>query len=438
MKEEWKDKLQCSMADFEEAAPEGLWQDIEERLSANDVVIGKAERRKPMRRTMVVGILAAAACAACVVGFFLDREKVEGGSGDFTAKTQNAKSEYIEQGGEKHLAQTTANTSGASPEAGVAVVASLKGSEKHHGVIVSSDVEETAVDVDAVRETTVDEALPEKKETEKSSGEDKKSIVVNKSYASNSRHDSYGGKQKSMNVTHDNEDLSDKFSASLFASNSMSRGGSGTGVQLLASNVYNDAVFSSNPMGREGQPPGYYVGESEDESVDHHHPIRVGLSVRYSLTKRWGIETGLVYSYLSSDISQGEEDNINKTEQKLHFVGIPLNVDYSLWSNRIFNVYAIGGGMVEKNVKGTSTAICRLNGNTQSTSDYKTKMKELQWSVNAALGVQVNFNKEIGMYLEPGVDYYFDNGSALKTYYTEKPFSFNLKLGLRYTISSNK
>ena len=94
--------------------------------------------------------------------------------------------------------------------------------------------------------------------------------------------------------------------------------------------------------------------------------------------------------------------------------------------------------MVEKNVKGTSTATCRLNGNTQSTSDYKTKMKELQWSVNAALGVQVNFNKEIGMYLEPGVGYYFDNGSALKTYYTEKPFSFNLKLGLRYTISSNK
>ena len=438
MKEEWKDKLQCSMADFEEAVPEGLWQDIEERLSANDVVIGKAERRKPMRRTMVAGILATAACAACVVGFFLDREKVEVGSGDFTAKTQNAKLEYIEQGGVKHLAQNTANTSGVSPKATVAVVASQKSSEKHGGVMVSPDVEGASVDADAVRETTVDEALPEKKETEKTSGEDNKSIVENKSYASNSRHDSYGGKQKTMNVTHGKEDLSDRFSASLFASNSMSRGGSGTGVQLLASNVYNDAVFSSNPMGREGKMPGYYVGESEDESVDHHYPIRVGLSVRYSLAKRWGIETGLVYSYLSSDISQGEGDNSNKTEQKLHFVGIPLNVDYSLWSNRIFNVYAIGGGMVEKNVKGTSTATCRLNGNTQSTSDYKTKMKELQWSVNAALGVQVNFNKEIGMYLEPGVGYYFDNGSALKTYYTEKPFSFNLKLGLRYTISSNK
>lgn len=438
MKEEWKDKLQCSMADFEEAAPEGLWQDIEERLSANDMVIGKAERRKPMRRTMAVGILAAAACAACVVGFFLDREKVEGGSGDFTAKTQNARSEYMEQGGEKHLAQNTANTFGVSPEADDAVVALQKSSKKHGDVMVSPDVEGAAVDVGAVRETTVDEALPEKKETEKASGEEKKSIVVNNSYASNSRYDSYGGKQKTMNVTHDKEKLSDRFSASLFASNSMSRGGSGTGVQLLASNVYNDAVFSSNPMGREGQLPGYYVGGSEDESVDHHHPIRVGLSVRYSLAKRLGIETGLVYSYLSSDISQGEGDNSNKTEQKLHFVGIPLNVDYSLWSNRIFNVYAIGGGMVEKNIKGTSTATCRLNGNMQSTSDYKTKMKELQWSVNAALGVQVNFNKEIGMYLEPGVGYYFDNGSALKTYYTEKPFSFNLKLGLRYTISSNK
>ena len=37
-------------------------------------------------------------------------------------------------------------------------------------------------------------------------------------------------------------------------------------------------------------------------------------------------------------------------------------------------------------------------------------------------------------YAEPGVGYYFDNGSDVKTAYSDNPFNFNMKLGLRYSI----
>ena len=47
---------------------------------------------------------------------------------------------------------------------------------------------------------------------------------------------------------------------------------------------------------------------------------------------------------------------------------------------------------------------------------------------------QYDFSKLVGVYLEPGVSYYFDNGSDVRTIYKDKPFNFNLNLGVRFTI----
>ena len=57
-----------------------------------------------------------------------------------------------------------------------------------------------------------------------------------------------------------------------------------------------------------------------------------------------------------------------------------------------------------------------------------------QWSVDASAGVQYNFSDSFGLYAEPGVGYYFDNGSNVKTIYKEKPFNFNLNVGFRLTV----
>ena len=42
--------------------------------------------------------------------------------------------------------------------------------------------------------------------------------------------------------------------------------------------------------------------------------------------------------------------------------------------------------------------------------------------------------RNVGVYVEPGVSYYFDDRSPLSTIYKEKPLNFNLNLGVRYTI----
>ena len=58
----------------------------------------------------------------------------------------------------------------------------------------------------------------------------------------------------------------------------------------------------------------------------------------------------------------------------------------------------------------------------------------LQWSVMAGVGAQVNFTKQLGLYVEPGIAYYFDDGCDIETFRKEHPFSFNIQLGLRFSF----
>ena len=58
----------------------------------------------------------------------------------------------------------------------------------------------------------------------------------------------------------------------------------------------------------------------------------------------------------------------------------------------------------------------------------------MQCSLNAAAGLQFNILPNLGVYAEPGVGYYFNNGSKVETIYKEKPFNFNLKAGLRLSF----
>ena len=174
--------------------------------------------------------------------------------------------------------------------------------------------------------------------------------------------------------------------------------------------------------------------------IDMHHnlPLRFGLSVRYDFNSRFGIESGLVYSRLSSDLSGGARQNI-KGQQVLHYMGVPLNIKYRIASWRSFSLYASAGVMMEKCVDGSLTKEELSN----TSSDIKTSSigiseDALQWSSNIAADLQFDITRHIGVYIEPGISYYFDNRSEVRNIYKDRPFNFNLNLGLRYTFGSTR
>lgn len=175
------------------------------------------------------------------------------------------------------------------------------------------------------------------------------------------------------------------------------------------------------------------AAQSPQTSVKHHMPVTIGFSLDWNLDKNWTLETGLNYTLLSFDIRSGSKSYVEET-QKLHYVGIPLKIRRSIWQNRWFSVYASVGGAVEKCVSGRLESVTVTNGGNRTSERTSLEVDPLQWSVAAAAGAQVNFTSRLGLYLEPGVAYYFDDHSGVETIRKEHPFNFNLQLGLRFHV----
>ena len=166
----------------------------------------------------------------------------------------------------------------------------------------------------------------------------------------------------------------------------------------------------------------------------HRFPVRGGVSLRYALTDRMGIETGVTYTRLTSRFACGGVARHNDTGQTLHYVGIPLNVSYTLWRNRRLETYLSVGGEVQKCISGKSEAVSVSNGTVVASEDSSIKDSRLQWSANAAAGIQLNIVPAVGIYAEPGLSWTPDNGSSVETIYKDKPLNVNIKLGVRVKI----
>ena len=151
-------------------------------------------------------------------------------------------------------------------------------------------------------------------------------------------------------------------------------------------------------------------------SAHHKQPVTVGFSLRKDLRRGFAVETGLTYTLLASDmLIDGIEGQMS---QKLHYVGIPVRASWNIVDTRLFTLYLLGGGAVEKCVHA-------------KVGPYDDLEKPWQFSLTAAVGAQYNIGRHVGVYVEPGVSYYFDDGSSLQTIRKDKPCLFSLQAGFR-------
>lgn len=192
-----------------------------------------------------------------------------------------------------------------------------------------------------------------------------------------------------------------------------------------------DVIWADNPQLGIGI---FNQGKSVKTEYKHRLPVRVGINVAYRLTDRLSVESGVSYTRLSSDKKDGTKDNYSSGSQKLDYIGVPLNVKYRAFGYRRLSVYASAGLLTEKCVSGKTTHEYVISGEKKKHEAEDVAAKPWQLSVNAALGAQLDVLRNVGVYVEPGVSYYFDDRSPLSTIYKEKPLNFNLNLGVRYTI----
>ncbi len=158
-------------------------------------------------------------------------------------------------------------------------------------------------------------------------------------------------------------------------------------------------------------------------------PVSVSFSIRKYLTDNWAVETGLSYTYLSTNETYSTiRGELQEKDIDLHYLGIPLKGIYSFFNTDRLSAYVAAGTMLEKNIYGQTKTI-----NNQQMSVDEINVPELQWSVFGNIGINYKLFDHLGLFIEPGVSYYFDDKSDVMTIRKDSPTNFNLQVGIRLT-----
>ena len=223
----------------------------------------------------------------------------------------------------------------------------------------------------------------------------------------------------------------------------------GAGTASSSERQLTNAIMGANPLEsnvnyadwvdggfRNGESLVVYNQPEVETKYSHKLPVKFGVSFRYGFNERLGIESGLTYTLLNSTFTTaaGTANGNTTGKQTLHYIGIPLNVTYNIIGSKLFNVYASAGGAMEKAVGGYFETTGHVDGKLSETNRNSLKPKELQWSLNASAGAQVNVMNPLGLYVEPGISYRIPSGSHVRSIYTDKKLDFSIGFGIRFNF----
>lgn len=443
MKRNWKEDIHDRLGNFETDAPDGLWEAIHQRMAQTE--LAQAEKRQTpfvlqpaLRRTAC----AAAACLALVAGY---QYFADGGKETANGVKPAGVNGMIAVGGT--VASDNSRYVASKPATASIVATNLAGVRvAKNGVTPSAD----AAVMPTQNSESAQISTPQHLNT--STSQHPNTSTSQHPNPSTSQHLNPSTSQPHNTSTSQPLNPSTSLLAYTPADNSRGRHegaaarwtlstsattGMGASSVTNSTATYVEAVGPDDVMWADNPQLGIGIfnqGKSVKTEYKHRLPVRVGLNVAYRLTDRLSVESGVSYTRLSSDMKDGTKNNYSSSSQKLDYIGVPLNVKYRAFGYRRLSVYASAGLLTEKCVSGKTTHEYVISGEKKKHETEDVAAKPWQLSVNAALGAQFDVLRNVGVYVEPGVSYYFDDRSPLSTIYKEKPLNFNLNLGIRYTI----
>ncbi len=178
--------------------------------------------------------------------------------------------------------------------------------------------------------------------------------------------------------------------------------------------------------------------ERTDNTI-YHLPMTFGLGLKVSFAKRWAVGTGVNYTLLSkkvyadyTEVDEASGEITKKLSSNMrndqHYVGVPLNLYFSIVKTNFWDFYAYAGGAVDKCI---ANKYRNLSGS--EPFSYKRRTSGVQWSVNTGLGVEFRPTRYIGIFIDPCVSYYFDCKQP-RSIRTRQPLTFNASAGLRFSL----
>ena len=432
MKRNWKEDIHDRLGNFETDAPDGLWEAIHQRMAqAEPAQTEKLQTPFVLQPALRRTACAAAACLALVAGY----QYFDDGGKETASGVKVAQSGVADISTNRYVAKNA-----------VAPAATVYAQTQNSPAVLQPNgrVEQTA---DAIAQPTQNDESAQISTSQhlntSTSQHPNTSTSQPLNPSTSQRHNPSTSQRHNPSTSllaytpSDNSRGRHEGAAARWTLSTSAMTGMGASSVTNSTATYveavgpDDVIWADNPQFGIGI---FNQGKSVKTEYKHRLPVRVGLNVAYRLTDRLSVESGVSYTRLSSDMKDGTKNNYSSSSQKLDYIGVPLNVKYRAFGYRRLSVYASAGLLTEKCVSGKTTHEYVISGEKKKHEAEDVAAKPWQLSVNAALGAQFDVLSNVGVYVEPGVSYYFDDRSPLSTIYKEKPLNFNLNLGVRYTI----
>lgn len=423
MKEDWLDTLRTRIQnECDVKAPDGLLNDIKQEMNRRGVTPMRSTRQK----ASVVPLWtyrAVSAAAIIGIGIFLSHLLL-----DHTSLPKQCATIINNKIKNTLPSQTTITT----PEN--YVTNSVKLAVATHLSIQNPLVDNnlsgnTVYNKEEEKETTTDNNnVTETQETTNNTRQDK---IENVDKQQTTKPQSWGNSERIYATNAKKNDPSSRFCIGTSYNYGTGTSHNSDKILLPVANPYGD--YDPEFSGRNIQDSP--IGTKDRRTrTKHHQPIKLGVSIRYNINNRWSLQTGLNYSRLASDFSYEKRGTEYAVEQKLQYVGIPVNASYSFIKTKRFNVYATAGAEIEKLVKGEANLSAEAMSQITPTH---TTIKEGRpvFSTALSIGGEFRISKDVSAYIEPGISHHFNNGSNVENIYKDKPTNFNLNMGVRINLN---
>ena len=470
--QDWTSKLQDQLAGYQESVSHDLWAGIEQSLAQNniesvssnpqtiasessestDLHVG-SEAKKDARvlhdsskvqknaRIVYFKRWSAAAAAVALLGIggsyvYLHQEDVVKGNLQLAA-SQSAPSLVVS-------ADLQSAASQPAPSLVVSADLQLAASQPAPSLVVSADLQSAAsqkkmgnvLEKESENEISL---LAENPEPADPVSEDKATDKSSDYKALTRSTDHHAAAYASQSYHFEKNEEVSGWSMQLYAENLTPSLG---GVNSDASGGYNDFSYGTMAEPMPGVIPdptagGIYgeeyllasykaIQRNQQGNAKHHAPVSVGLQVAFGIAPRLSLSTGLVYTRTSSDFYPYAPSSNYNVHQVLHYVGIPVGLNYEFWQSGGFHAYVMAGAEADYNVKNDTEE--------EGVKKENAKRDRVQFSGKASLGAQYDITPKVGLYIEPGAKYYFDNGSHVENTFKDKKLNFNLQFGLRFNL----
>ena len=431
MDNEWKNSLRERFSDYASPEPEGLWEGIEQGMAG-----------KPRRRMLPVWIVTGLAAAAAVaLGVFLHPEKM------LQAPDQEKQAPLAEAVQvdtpiasvvEPSVADTAITSSPAlTTQTSPASTGDLKATHGSKSVPFSVVSRQTllaeADPVESVPVPVSEQTVPDVV-NDRHSRHDQESVVEQENPVS---------AKKEVGEMPDQVPSTDiipeknrkRFSISAYGHGGQASGEQSEGYGMNRTGEYLGTRATGGPVKNNVGGMMRMLTSNRASTFEAHHaaPLRVGVTAAWELTPHLNLVSGLNWTYLNSEFEETASPIRTVVGQDLGYLGIPLRLEagFNVW--KWLWLSAGAGGMVEKGLLSSSWTNTWVDGQTAETvRNPAPDMGGLLFSVGATAGAEIRYSPSFGLYVAPGVEYHFDNGSKVRSAYTEKPLHWNVNLGVRF------